>query len=118
MAMAIPITLPLAPIRPDAASIARASRAAIHGSANLIVTFNLKDFPRDQLERYNLVAQHPDDFILDLMNLHPASVCEAAANHRRSLRNPPKTADEYLATLRKQGLKRTVDLLEEWKAVL
>jgi hypothetical protein len=45
-------------------------------------------------------------------------VCEAAANHRRSLKNPPKTADEYLDTLLKQGLTQTVGLLREWKAAL
>ncbi len=40
--------------------------AAIHGSASLIVTFNLKDFPPERLKPYNLTAQHPDDFIFDL----------------------------------------------------
>jgi len=39
--------------------------AAIHGGASLIVTFNLKDFPPDRLDPYNLAAQHPDDFIFD-----------------------------------------------------
>lgn len=91
---------------------------AIHSGASLIVTFNLKDFPADALTRYNLSAQHPDDFILDLLDLHPARVCEAIANHRRSLRNPPKTADEYLDTLRKQGLTRTAGLLRDWKMAI
>lgn len=92
--------------------------AAIHGSASLIVTFNLKDFPAERLKCYHLVAQHPDDFIFDLLDLHPASVCLAAANHRRSLKNPPKTADEYLDTLLKQGLMQTVSLLREWKVAI
>lgn len=92
--------------------------AAIHGRASLIVTFNLKDFPPAALSRYNLVARHPDDFIFDLLDLHPAKVCEAAANHRRSLKNPPKTADEYLDTLFKQGLTQTVGLLREWKVAI
>ena len=39
----------------------------------------------------------------------------AAAMHRRSLKNPPKTVDEYLDTLRTQGLTQTVGLLREWK---
>jgi len=92
--------------------------AAIHSGASLIVTFNVRDFPHDQLKRYNLAAQHPDDFVFDLLDLHPAQVCEAAANHRRSLKNPPKTGDEYLDTLLKQGLTQTVGLLREWKVAI
>ncbi len=92
--------------------------AGIHGGANLIVTFNLKDFPPSQLKPYNLSAQHPDDFIFDLLDLHPARVCEAAAKHRRSLKHPPKTSDEYLDTLLRQGLTQTVNLLREWKAAI
>lgn len=92
--------------------------AAIHGVASLIVTFNLKDFPANQLQHHNLAAQHPDDFISDLLDRHTARVCEAAANHRRSLKNPPKTVDEYLDTLLKQGLTRTVGQLREWKLAI
>lgn len=50
--------------------------------------------------------------------IYDACVCETAANHRRSLKNPPKTADEYLDTLLKQGLTQTVGLLREWKAAI
>ncbi|WP_212742591.1 hypothetical protein [Methylobacillus flagellatus] len=77
--------------------------AAIHGGASLIVSFNLKDFSPDQLKRYNLTAQHPDDFIFDLLDLHAARVCEAAANRRRSLKNLPKTAGEYPDTCSSKG---------------
>lgn len=92
--------------------------AAIQGGAHLIVTFNLKDFPSEVLQRHHLAAQHPDDFIFDLLDLHPAKVCEAAAKHRRALKNPPKTADEYLDTLLRQGLTQTVGKLREWKIAL
>lgn len=88
--------------------------AAIHSGASLIVTFNLKDFPPEALQPYNLVAQHPDDFIVDLLDLHPASVLKAAANQRRTLKNPPKTAEEYLDTLLAQGLTQSVSILREW----
>lgn len=64
--------------------------AAIHSGASLIVTFNLKDFPAEVLKPYNLAAQHPDDFIVDLLDLHPADVLEAAASHRRSLKTRPE----------------------------
>ncbi|GHU10539.1 PIN domain-containing protein [Betaproteobacteria bacterium] len=92
--------------------------AAIHGGASLIVTFNLRDFPPEQLKPHSLAAQHPDDFISGLFDLHATKVCEAASNHRRALKNPPKTADEYLDTLLKQGLTQTVDLLREWKVAI
>jgi hypothetical protein len=88
---------------------------AIQGGANLIVTFNLKDFPAQQLQRNGLVAQHPDDFILDLLDLQPAKVCKAVARHRRSLKAPPKTVDEYLDTLLKQQLTQTVSALRAWR---
>ncbi len=92
--------------------------AAIHGGASLIVTFNLRHFPAERLRPYNLAAQHPDDFIFDLLDLHAAQVCEAAANHRRSLKNPPKTTNEYLDTLLKQGLTQTVGQLREWRLAI
>jgi hypothetical protein len=92
--------------------------AAIHSGASLIVTFNLKDFPPAVLGRYNLAAQHPDDFIYDLLDLHAARMCEAAASHRRSLKNPPKSPDEYLDALLKQGLTQTVGALRAWKAAI
>ncbi len=40
--------------------------AAIHSRANFIVTFNLRDFPADNLRQYNIEPLHPDEFILRL----------------------------------------------------
>jgi hypothetical protein len=87
---------------------------AIHAGASLIVTFNLKDFPPEALKPYNLTAEHPDDFIVNLLDLDPAGVLEAAANHRRSLKNPPKTANEYLDCLLAQGLTQSVAVMRQW----
>jgi hypothetical protein len=87
--------------------------AAIHGGASLIVTFKGRDFPPGELAPYGLATQHPDDFICELLDQDPARVCEAVARHRRALRNPPRTAEEYLATLERQGLTRTGRRLRE-----
>ncbi|TSE37165.1 hypothetical protein Tfont_01261 [Tepidimonas fonticaldi] len=86
--------------------------------AELIVTFNLQDFPAEALRPHGLVAQHPDDFVTDLLDQQPARTLEAAARHRRSLRHPPKTAEEYLDTLRAQGLTQTVAVLRRWTFAL
>src|SRR5690606_37605903 len=40
--------------------------AAIRAKANLIVTFNVKDFPQKHLAQFSVHAIHPDDFILKL----------------------------------------------------
>jgi len=109
------LTPSITPPDPDARHVAA---AAIHSGASLIVTFNLKDFPADALKPYNLAAQHPDDFIVDLLDLHPAGVLEAAACHRRSLKNPPKTADEYLDTLLAQGLTQSVAVMRQWTVAM
>ncbi len=85
--------------------------AAIHCQANVIVTINLKDFPDDALQPYALKAQHPDAFIAQLFGIAPDVVCGAAQRQRDSLKNPPKSADEFLATLERQGLVQTVALL-------
>ena len=88
--------------------------AAIRGHANVIVTMNLRDFPREILGPLGIDAQHPDEFVPHLLDLAPGAVVAAAQNHRLSLKNPPKTAAEYLATLERQGLTQTVSVLREY----
>jgi len=85
--------------------------AAIRANASVIVTFNLKDFPAGQVEQYGIEAQHPDEFIAHLVDLNQSKVCEAAEEHRKSLRNPTKTIEDYLDTLLRQGLPLTAMLL-------
>lgn len=82
--------------------------AAIRGEASVIVTNNLQDFPAPELQIYDIEAQTPDEFISHLLGLYPSEVLQAAEDHRKSLKNPPKSVSEYLATLRQQGLIETV----------
>lgn len=89
--------------------------AAMKSRAELIVTFNLKDFPTEVLEPYSIEAIHPDDFIVDVLDLDAGACIEAVREMRASLKNPPKTQDEFLATLLKQQLPQTVSWLERYK---
>lgn len=92
--------------------------AAIHCRADLIVTKNLKDFPDPILAPYHMKAIDPDDFVADELDLYGPAVCEAVKTVRARLKNPPKTVDEYLATLEGQGLVVTVAGLREFAALL
>lgn len=82
--------------------------AAIHSGADVIVTYNLKDFPPDVLSSHGICAQHPDEFINDLLSVAPDVVCAAAQRQRLSLKNPPKSVDEFLETLEGQLLSKSV----------
>lgn len=92
--------------------------AAIRSGADVIVTHNLKDFPQENLDPYGIEAQHPDTFITHLFDLNPGAVVGAAQEHRASLKNPPKSVDEYLETLERQGLTQTVTELRGYASVL
>ena len=49
--------------------------AAIRCGADVIVTFNLKDFPIRSLEPFGIEAQHPDEFVENLFIwIHPRSL--------------------------------------------
>ncbi len=88
--------------------------AAIRGRADVIVTMNLRDFPSDIIGSFGIEAQHPDEFVLHLLDLALGTVVAAAQNHRQSLKNPPKTVAEYLETLERQGLTQTVLVLRRY----
>ena len=78
--------------------------AAIRSGADVIVTYNLDDFPAESLAKWGILPQHPDDFIIHLIDLAAPRVCAAAKRHRESLKNPPKTVEEFLGALERQGL--------------
>ena len=88
--------------------------AAIRSSSSAIITFNLSDFPEAELTKYGIEAIHPDDFISAQFDLGPGKVCLAAKRQRSSLTNPAKTVSEYLETLAKQRLPKTVSKLREY----
>ena len=85
--------------------------AAIVGNVDVIVTFNLADFPKPILSQYGIEVQHPDDFISDLLDLNPSKVWAASEMCQRRLKNPPKSTDEYLEILLKQGLSISVSII-------
>jgi predicted nucleic acid-binding protein len=87
--------------------------AAIRCSADVIVTFNLKDFPSEYLSSFGVEAQHPDEFMLYLVDLYPIQFCRAVEKVRQRLRNPPIDCERYLLNLLKQGLPQTVSFMKE-----
>jgi predicted nucleic acid-binding protein len=92
--------------------------AAIHAKCDAIVTFNLKDFPKEQLDRYEIELLHPDDFLHFQYDLGEADVVTSVQRIRSRLRKPPLTVQEYLNSLEAQGLPKTVAALRKFETVL
>lgn len=88
--------------------------AGIRATCNAIITFNLPDFPQDYLARFEIEALHPDDFLFH--RLGSDAIVVGARRCRARLKNPPRTAAEYLDTLARQGLPRTVARLRQYAA--
>lgn len=87
--------------------------AAIRSKADVIVTYNLKHFPKSIEEEYNIEIQHPDVFLANVYDLHPEKAKDAFRKMVRRLKNPPKSYSEVLDTLSKSDLSRIIDKLKD-----
>lgn len=76
--------------------------AAITASADVIVTKNIKDFPSETLRPFRLIAQRPDEFIIDQITLSASSarlVATALIRHKKSLSVSRPTWKQFLTSL-------------------
>jgi len=88
--------------------------AAIKCNAQMIVTYNARDFPSDILADYGMEAMHPDEFIEHQMGLSQGAVILCAKRVRARLINPKISAEAYLEILASQRLPVTADKLKEY----
>lgn len=92
--------------------------AAIRANAQTIVTYNLSDFPASCLSKYEIDAQHPDEFLRRLLDIAPAKVIATVQETRRSLKNPSKSSSEYLTILEKQSLPQACAYLRQYESLI
>ncbi len=85
--------------------------AAIKTNANVIVTNNTKDFPKDYLASFGLSAKTADDFLTDIIDLNPEQAINAFREMVLNRRNPDLDEFEVLDILRNRGLKETANFL-------
>jgi predicted nucleic acid-binding protein len=81
--------------------------AAIQAGAQVIVTANLKHFPEKALKPHHIEAVHPDDFVLNTIDLSPGAVMRVLTEQAGALKKPPQSIAQLLDTLRDQGLVRS-----------
>ncbi|MFF2021221.1 PIN domain-containing protein [Streptomyces sp. NPDC058171] len=78
--------------------------AAIRAKAQVIVTFNLKDFPADRLTPWDVEAVHPDAFIAAQIDLDSRVVYSQVEQMARGRKRPPATTSDILDCLERDGL--------------
>ncbi|PLS31529.1 PIN domain-containing protein [Bifidobacterium margollesii] len=66
--------------------------AAHNGDADVIVTFNLKDFPANQLAKIGLAARHPDVFLVSPAEAHSEQAVQAMRELVSSKQHPPRSS--------------------------
>ena len=77
--------------------------AAVKIKADVIVTFNLKDFPDESLELFGIKAQSPDDFLIDLFCNYGIDIgVEIIKEQAAYLKNPPSSIRDLIVRLSHQ----------------
>lgn len=83
--------------------------AAVRSNVEVLVTFNLKDFPREALDQYEIEAVHPDEFLLDQLDLYPGRTLAALRHQISDYARPPTSLPQLVEVLRKAGVPTFAD---------
>ena len=80
--------------------------AAVRANAEVIVTFNTSDFPEHALKDYEVTAVHPDDFLLDQLDLYPGVTLGVLHQQVAAYRHEPTTLPGLLVRLERSDVPR------------
>lgn len=87
--------------------------AAIKSEAELIITFNKKDFPPKNIQKFKIQILDPDEFVLRLLQIDLPKVLQAFLNQVNALKKPPQTIEQVLVTLGNCGLVKSVVIIRD-----
>jgi hypothetical protein len=80
--------------------------AAIRAHAEVLVTFNTKDFPPESLSSYDVEVVDTDSFLLDQLDLYPGLVIASLHHQAAAYKRPETTVSDLLARLTAAGVPR------------
>lgn len=78
--------------------------AAIVGRCHGIITTNLKHFPIETVAKFGIEVVHPDDFIVNIIDIDENKAIGACKRHREAMSRSKPTADQYLERFEICGL--------------
>jgi len=80
--------------------------AALRGGAEVLVTVNTADFPLESTGDHDIEVVHPDDFLLDQLDLYPGITVAALRDQAASYRSPTMSIEDLLGRLAAAGVPR------------
>jgi hypothetical protein len=86
--------------------------AAIKTGAQVIVTCNIGDFPKEYLAEFDIEAQHPDEFLMYQKEENDLSVLAMLKEARLTYRNPPLKPAEFINKFRENDMPLTASWLD------
>lgn len=78
--------------------------AAIVGKCQGVITTNLKHFPAAAVMPFTLEIVHPDDFIVNIIDIDPVRALTACRRHRQAMATTRPTPDQFLDRFAVAGL--------------
>jgi len=87
--------------------------AAVSGGAEVIVTFNTRDFPDSSVQPFDIEVVHPDDFLLDQLDLHHGATLNSFRELVINYNSPAMTEDDLLLALTRAGVARFAEAVRE-----
>lgn len=76
----------------------------------MVVTTNLRDFPSEELSKWNIEAKHPDDFLVDQFHLDAIALHVILQQIADSANRPPLTFADALDGLERSGITQATEL--------
>jgi hypothetical protein len=92
--------------------------AAVRCGAQVIVTNNLRDFPREALDPLGIEVQTPDAFVLHVVDLAPELVAKVLVEQADALKRPPMSVQTLMDRLTQVGLQEAMRAIQPWVAEL
>lgn len=87
--------------------------AAVRGGADVLVTFNMKDFPTYSIAPFDIEVAYPDDFLLDQLDLYYAPTLRALVELVDGYGSPSMTVDDFLIAMTRAGVPRFADMARD-----
>jgi predicted nucleic acid-binding protein len=81
------------------------SALAVRAHAQVIVTYNLKHFPPASIAQYEVEAQHPDEFLMNLYGIDRLTMVQLVIDQAADLTRREMTPQELLDKMHRVGLK-------------